>query len=308
MNNKVLVTGGAGFIGSHCVDALLERGDDVTVFDIKSVSKARNLAHVQDQISYVEGDIRDRALIHEIIQSHTHILHLAAIVSVPESIKHPAETHDTNVTGTLNVFSAACDAGIKRVVYASSAAVYGDVQDIPTRETAAIEPISPYGMHKMINEQYGRLFFELYGLPTYGLRLFNVYGSRQDPSSPYSGVVTVFREKLVQNQPVIVYGDGTATRDFVHVYDVVKACMLALDTDVMISEIFNVGSGRQTTLNHLLETMELLMETTAQRDVKDMRPGDILHSCAHIEKIGSALGFTPTTDLKTGLEEVIKNS
>lgn len=306
MAKRVLVTGGAGFIGSHCVDAFVAHGEAVTVLDIQRREDAKNLENAFGKITYIEGDIQDRALMERLAREHSHILHLAAIVSVPLSINKPLETHDTNVTGTLVVFDAAQKGGVKRVVYASSAAVYGNAASVPISEDAPLRPLSPYGLHKLTNETYAKMHTELFGLETVGLRFFNVYGSRQDPHSPYSGVVSIFSEKLKHREPPVVYGDGTATRDFVHVFDVAKACWLALDGAKAPGEVFNVGSGERTSINELLRVLSDVLGTDALRDERESRPGEIQHSHASIEKIRSTLGYNPQYDLERGLSEMLR--
>lgn len=302
---KILVTGGAGFIGSHCVDALLARGEKVTVLDIVPEVDAVRLAPVRDRIQYIEGDIRDREVLETIMTEHTHVLHLAAVVSVPISIKDPLRSHDTNVTGTLNVLDAATQHSISRVVYASSAAVYGDTKEIPTPESVPPNPLSPYGLHKLMNEEYAHLYHKLYGLSTCGLRFFNVYGSRQDPTSPYSGVISLFMKRVAAGEDLAVYGDGTATRDFVHVSDIVMACLAALDTNVAAGEVFNVGSGSMVSINELITAVGQATKTTITPQYQAPRTGDILHSGANIDRVKQTFQFAPKTGLVDGLCEIM---
>ncbi len=305
-SQKLLVTGGAGFIGSHVVDSLLERGCEVIVLDIKTKEEAVNLCEVMGKITYVEGDIRDVGLVERLTKKSTHILHLAAVVSVPESIKDPSTSHDVNTTGTANVFEAARCGDVKRVVYASSAAVYGDVDVVPTGEESSKQPQSPYGLQKYVNEQYAKLYSEQFGLETVGLRLFNVFGSRQDPSSPYSGVISIFVKKLKNNESIKVHGDGSATRDFVHVSDVVQACLLALFDEKGSGEVFNVGSGHQTSINELIKTLEEVFNIITKVEYGSPREGDVLNSCSLIEKIQKTFDYKVDCDFKSGIKEILK--
>lgn len=300
---KVLVTGGAGFIGSHIVDQLLSRSIEVVVLDIKPKEEADNLHHCLNQITYCEGDIRNYKDVTNAVSDCNGIVHLAAIVSVPYSLEAPLETHATNVDGTLNVFQAAKEAGIKRVVYASSAAVYGDTQMVPTPETAPLSPLSPYGLHKQINEQYGRLYNECFNLQSVGLRFFNVYGPRQDPSSPYSGVISIFSDKMKQDIAPTIYGDGTASRDFVYVGDVAKVCVAFL-LESNETGVYNVGTGSQQTINDLVAALNKVQNSNLQPSYAKVRPGDILHSCSDVACLKEALGWAPVTSLKAGLESI----
>ena len=241
------------------------------------------------------------------MEGHSHILHLAALVSVPRSIEDPITAHDTNVTGTLNVFDAARHHHVERVVYASSAAVYGATDQVPTHEEVPAQPSSPYGLHKHINEQYARLYHTLYGLSTCGLRFFNVYGSRQDPTSPYSGVISIFMKRARGGDSLTVYGDGSATRDFVHVHDVVASCLAALDEVEGGGDVFNVGTGVAVSLNELIVAIGVATNHTCTTEYHEPRAGDILHSCADIRKITAALHITPHTKLTDGLREIIQH-
>lgn len=308
MAERFLITGGAGFIGSHVVDQLLEQGKEVSVLDIKKPEEATNLTHVLEDVRYVRGDIRDRERITELAREHTHILHLAAIVSVPRSVGDPVGTHETNVDGTLSVFEAARSGEVQRVVYASSAAVYGDPEVIPTPETVAAKPNTPYGLHKHINEQYGALYSELYGLSTVGLRFFNVYGARQDPSSPYSGVISIFARAMAESRAPCIYGDGEQSRDFVHVHDVARACIATLTSQQTTGAVYNVGTGTQTALHELLSTMNRVLGTSIAPAYELPRTGDVRHSCAVIDDFVQKYGVTPTVSLEDGLHELLKSN
>lgn len=306
MAERFLITGGAGFIGSHVVDQLLEQGKEVSVLDIKKPEEATNLTHALEDVRYVCGDIRDTERITALVREHTHILHLAAIVSAPRSVEDPVGTHETNVDGTLSVFEAARLGGAQRVVYASSAAVYGDPEVIPTPETVAAKPNTPYGLHKHINEQYGALYSELYGLSTVGLRFFNVYGMRQDPSSPYSGVISIFARAMAEGKSPCIYGDGEQSRDFVHVHDVARACIATLTSQQTTGVVHNVGTGSQTTLHELLSTMNRVLGSRITPTHESSRAGDVRHSCAIIADFVQKYGVTPTVSLEDGLLELLK--
>lgn len=305
---RILITGGAGFIGSHAVDHFLAAGYEVGVFDIVPKQEAKNLAHTIDRIIYTEGDIRNHAELAVVMKNYDIVLHLAALVSVQQSFVDPVGTHATNVTGALNVFAAAKEQNIARVVYASSAAVYGDTSVVPTPEFTELKPLSPYGLHKVINESYARLFTEQYGLPTVGLRFFNVYGSRQDPSSPYSGVISIFAQKLQNEETPIIYGDGSATRDFVHVSDVVRACRLAIESDVNSAAVLNLGGGEAVSINQLLTTCNQVYGTKREAKYKEARDGDIRRSCALIDNARDTINFVATTQLYKGLQEVVSSN
>ncbi len=303
---RVLITGGAGFIGSHCVDFFLSEGCEVGVFDIKSKKDAVNLSHAMNAITYIEGDIRELSQLDAVMGQYTHVLHLAADVSVPYSIEHPIETHETNVTGTLNVLHSAATHTIQRVVYASSAAVYGDTNIVSTHEEAPLMPLSPYGLHKVINEQYAQLFSTQYGLSSVGLRFFNVYGSRQDPHSPYSGVISIFHHKMKQGQSPVIFGDGNATRDFIHVSDVARFCLNALGLEKKGTPVYNIGTGTAVSITELFDTLQEVLGQEIEAIYECQREGDILHSCAEIARIQNDFKCTPSVRLLEGLKELCK--
>lgn len=305
---RVLITGGAGFIGSHCVDLLLSQGYEVGVFDIKTRQEAVNLTHSMDSIVYTEGDIRMRTQLDAVMGEYSHVLHLAADVSVQNSIENPLTTHETNVTGTLNVFHSAVNHGIKRVVYASSAAVYGDSQTVPTHESVPLSPLSPYGLHKVINEKYAQLFAAQYALPSVGLRFFNVYGSRQDPSSPYSGVISIFHDCMQKGVAPTIYGDGAATRDFIHVSDVAQVCAYALESESAESPIYNVGTGVVTSVQTLVQTLNELFQSSIEPTFAEAREGDIRHSCAVVALMKNEFPEHAAKNLPEGLAELLSGS
>ncbi|HKB90693.1 MAG TPA: NAD-dependent epimerase/dehydratase family protein, partial [Opitutaceae bacterium] len=251
-----LVTGGAGFIGSNTVDELVRCGHDVVVVDDLSSGTAGNLANVRTKIKLIQGTITDLDVVREACRGVDCIIHLAAQTSVPRSVKDPIETNLINVNGTLNVLVAARDAKVKRVVFASSCAVYGKTSVLPIRESATLAPISPYGLSKQIGEAYGRVFQELYGLEFVSLRYFNVFGPRQDPGSAYSGVLSLFNDAVLAGTQPTVYGDGEQSRDFVYVENVVEAILLAAAAKGAHGLAFNIGTGDRHTLNQTLALLE----------------------------------------------------
>jgi len=258
MNSKgfrALVTGGAGFIGSHLVEALLDNGWQVTVIDNLASGSLANLNHVRHQISFFQHDIRDQEMLLEAVESWDVIFHQAAVVSVPETVERPVESALVNDIGTLLVLDAARRKSVRRVVLASSCAVYGDDPQLPKHEALVPKPCSPYAVQKLTGEFHARLYFELYGLETVCLRYFNVFGPRQDPSSPYSGVISIFLTKALQGEQAVIYGDGNQSRDFVFVKDVVKANLLAASSRHAAGSVLNVGTGRAVRIKHLWESI-----------------------------------------------------
>ena len=256
---RYLVTGGAGFIGSNTVDELVRRGHDVVVLDDLSTGKEANLAQVRTKITWTRDSVTNLSAVREACRGVDYVIHLAAQTSVPRSVNDPIETNHVNVNGTLNVLVAARDAKVKRVVFACSCAVYGKTDALPIRESAALAPISPYGLSKQVGEAYGRVFQELYGLEFVSLRYFNVFGPRQDPGSPYSGVLSLFNAALLSGTQPTVYGDGEQSRDFVYVENVVQANLLAAEAKGAPGLAINVGTGNRCTLN---QTLALLGKIT----------------------------------------------
>lgn len=300
-----LVTGGAGFIGSHMVDALVERGDHVTVLDDFSYGKEENLAAVRSAIRLERGSVTDLETVARVMRGVDVVLHQAAIASVPRSVEEPQWTTDVNLTGTLNVLLAARDAGVKRVVLASSSAVYGDTGHTPNKEDRPLNPRSPYAIHKWAGEVYATLFGKLYGLETVALRYFNVYGPRQDASSPYSGVISLFAEKMSRHERPTVYGDGTQTRDFIYVEDVVAANLRAATLAPAPPPVINVGTGHSVSLNELIKTLNKIHHTRLEPEHVPARPGDIVHSMCDNARMTEALGITPRFTLEEGLRALV---
>lgn len=304
--SRVLVTGGAGFIGSHLVDRLIKEDQEVVVLDNFFNGNIENIKHHLDsgELSLVKGDVRDSDDVEEAMRDVDAVFHLAALVSVPLSIKKPSLVNGVNVGGTLTLLEACSKADVERFVYASSCAVYGEAQHLPINEDHPANPISPYAVSKLAAEYYCQVFYESYGLNTLCLRYFNVYGPRA-VGGPYTGVITQFIDRLKRGELPIIYGDGEQTRDFVHVEDIVEASMLALSCQHGVGEVINVGSGRSTTINHLAR---ILMELSGRSDIKPIhvapRDGDIRSSCADISKTGRVLGYEPRVTLREGLRNL----
>jgi nucleoside-diphosphate-sugar epimerase len=298
-----LITGGAGFIGSHLADALIERGAQVTVIDNLSTGKKENLHDAGSAVDFHTGDIRDRALLQKIMTGVDVVFHQAAVVSVPLSVAQPLASAAVNETGTLEVLEAARQAGCRRMVLASSSAVYGDDPELPKRENMPFRPLSPYAVQKMTGEYYAGLYSKLYGLETACLRYFNVFGPRQDPSSPYSGVISIFLDCAAAGRAPVVYGDGGQTRDFVFVQDVVSANLKAATEDGAAGKAFNIGTGNTITINRLWRRVAELAGIALVPDYREARDGDILHSVAAIDAARRDLGFVPETRFEDGLAQ-----
>jgi nucleoside-diphosphate-sugar epimerase len=301
-----LITGGAGFIGSHIAEALLERGGKVRVFDNLSSGHLENLAAFKDRVEFVKGDVRDAIALSQAMKGVRYVYHEAALVSVFDSVERPLDNNDINITGTLNVLRAAKAAGAQRLLIASSAANYGNNPALPKREDMLPEPESPYAIGKIVGEYYLRIFSSLYGLETVSLRYFNVFGPRQDPRSMYSGVISKFTDVLAKGQTPTIFGDGGQTRDFVFVKDVVQANILAMHSDkVGKGEVFNVGTGRKASLLDLLDALCDAFGVKVQPVFKEARAGDIRHSLSDITKIRTTLGYEPKYTLHQGLKELV---
>lgn len=309
----ILVTGGAGFIGSHLVECLLERGQAVRVLDNFSTGKRENLEYVgklqgtPPNLELIEGDIRDYPVCRKACQGADAILHQAALGSVPRSVEDPMATQQVNADGTLNVFLAAKECGVARVAYASSSSVYGGSPARVKKEGEEGAPLSPYALTKNINEEYGRLFGELYGVRTVGLRYFNVYGPRQDPNSQYAAVIPRFISALLSGSRPTVYGTGLQSRDFTFVRDVVQANLLALEAPpAACGRAYNVGRGASFTVLELLAALQKLMGTGVEPVHEAPRPGDVMHSSADVSLAAAVLGYRPQYDLLEGLEPTIQ--
>lgn len=303
---KVLITGGAGFIGSHLAEHLLSAGHSVRVLDNLSTGKRENL-QTHPQLDFVQGDIRDPVLVSEIAVGVDAIVHLAAVASVQASVDDPTGTHETNFDGTLYLLEAARKNNIRRFQYASSAAVYGDNTRLPLPEEETPNPLSPYAVDKLAGEYYLRFYHAKFGIETTAFRFFNIYGPRQDPSSPYSGVISIFLDRVRQRSAVTLFGDGRQTRDFVYVGDLAALLVQALGRAETIGQTINVGRGKQCSLLELLETLEQLTGKPIERRFEAARLGDIVHSRADITKLIRLFGKAPGTDMATGLNAILKS-
>ena len=299
-----LVTGGAGFIGSHMVERLLSRGDRVRIADDFSSGRRENVpSHAN--VELVEGDLAEADVAHRAVAGCDYVIHLAAVPSVPRSVKEPVRTHRANVDGTLNVLLAARDAKVRRVVFAGSSSVYGDAAVLPKREDMRPSPLSPYALHKLIGEQYCQLFTRLYGLETVTTRFFNVFGPRQQPGSPYSGVISLFIEALSSGQSPLVHGDGRQTRDFTFVGDVVTGVLRSCEAPNIAGEVINVAGGGRISLLDLIRTLQGILKQTAQPTFGPPREGDVRDSQADIEKARRHLDFAPAVAFEDGLQQTV---
>jgi nucleoside-diphosphate-sugar epimerase len=300
-----LVTGGAGFIGSHISEELSRRGHSVRVADSLITGKRSNLDHVRG-VEFLEGDLADLDFARQAVQSVDYVLHQAAIPSVPRSVKDPIASNRANVDATLNVLVAARDAGVKRLVFAGSSSAYGNAPTLPKHEEMPSSPLSPYALQKVIGEQYLQMFTKLYGLETVSIRYFNVFGPRQDPTSPYSGVISVFATALIENRPPTIYGDGEQTRDFTYVANVVDGALRACEAARASGEVINVATGGRISLNQLFRTMRDLVGGTVDPIYTEVRSGDVKDSQADIEKAQRLLGYQPTISFEEGLKRTIE--
>lgn len=300
---RYLVTGGAGFIGSHLVEGLLQKNHSVRVLDNFSTGKRENLTFAEGRLDLeiIEGDIRDAETVTRALSGMDGAFHEAALVSVPASVERPELSFEINARGTFNVLEAARKTGVRRVVYASSAAVYGDSEKLPLVEPSTLRPLSPYGLDKLYGEQLGALYDSLYGQQMFALRYFNVFGPRQDAKSPYSGVISIFVDQLKSGRAPTIFGDGEQTRDFVYVEDVVEANLRAMSADYRGFRVFNVGCGRQTSLNQLFSELKQLINSSVIPDYAQPRPGDIRHSLSDISRITRELGYSPAFTISEGL-------
>jgi nucleoside-diphosphate-sugar epimerase len=300
---KYLVTGGAGFIGSHLVDALKRRGQDVRVADDFSTGLRAN---VPPDVEVIEGHLADEVIARRAVAGCDFVLHQAAIPSVPRSIKDPVTSHRANVDATVAVLVAARDAGVRRVVFAGSSSVYGNATELPKREDMPTLPLSPYALQKLSCEQYCRLFTELYQLETVVTRYFNVFGPRQRPGSPYSGVISLFVEALAANRPPHIHGDGGQTRDFTYVADVVTGVLACCEAEHVSGEVINVAHGGRVSLLQLVQTLQSILGTTVQPTFGPFRDGDVRDSQADISKARRLLGFEPAFSFQEGLRRTVE--
>ena len=307
MVNRVLVTGGAGFIGSHLVDRLVDEGFEVVVLDNFSTGNLENLrSHIgKENFRIIKGDVRNKTDVKEAVEDVDCIFHLAAIVSVELSVKNPLLVNEVNVCGTLNILEESLKLNLKRFVYLSSCAVYGDPMYLPIDEKHPTKPLSPYGVSKLAAEHYCIAFYKVYGIQTVCLRLFNVYGPRQS-KGPYSGVISRFIDRLKCGKPPIIYGDGEQTRDFIFVDDVVDACLRAMNCRNCVGESINVGSGVETSINELARIISGLFGMQKIKPVYTKpRIGEVGRSCADMDKAEKLLGLKPKVSLEEGLRKLV---
>jgi nucleoside-diphosphate-sugar epimerase len=304
---QVLVTGGAGFIGSHLAAHLLRRGLSVRILDNFATGRRSNLQALSDDAEVIEGDIQSYERVNRAVSGCDAIFHLAALPSVPRSIQDPLTTNATNVIGTLNVLLTARDQGVRRVVVASSSSVYGPSQKLPKHEDDPAVPISPYATTKLASENYARSFHQVYGLETVVLRYFNVYGPRQDPSSEYAAVIPRFIARLAARESPVIYGDGEQSRDFTSVENVVDANVLALEADNVGGRVYNIACGQRFTLNHLLGTLQQIIGHDVPAAYAAPRRGEVRHSMADITRARQELGYEPDVDLGAGLRRTAES-
>ncbi len=303
---RVLVTGGAGFIGSHLARELCRHGETVCVLDNLSTGRRQNLAGAA--LEFVEGDVVDMEAVRAAVVGCEVVFHQAALVSVPRSLAEPAANHQVNVTGFFNVLEAARQAGVRRVVYASSAAVYGNLPALPKGEESPLQLLTPYAAAKRMNELYAGAYTTAYGLETIGLRYMNVFGPRQHPTSPYSGVLSLFCRAALRGQPCAIHGDGEQTRDFIFIADVVQALRRAAVVDGAVCAahpVLNIGRGQQTSLNQIVALLSDLLGRAIPTRYGPPRPGDIRHSLADIRRARAALGFEPQVTIRDGLARTL---
>jgi UDP-glucose 4-epimerase len=304
---RLLVTGGAGFIGSHLVHRLVRQGHQVSVLDNFSTGSRKNLADLGDEVELVEGDIQSYERVHRAVVGREVVFHQAALPSVPRSIQDPLTSNAVNVIGTLNVLLAARDSGVRRVVFASSSSIYGSNPALPKQEDMAAMPIAPYAVAKQAGEAYCRSFSQVYGLETVALRYFNVFGPRQDPLSQYAAVIPRFITSLLDGVPPTVYGDGNQSRDFTYIDNVIDANLHAAEAAGVSGCTFNAACGERISLNHLLDELHAIIGCEVGARYAEARPGDVKHSQADIGRAKEMLGYSPAVDLEQGLRLTVEH-
>ena len=304
---KVLVTGGAGFIGSNLTEALLQRGHSVRVLDDFSTGKRENLVFDKGypSLEIIEGDIRGLSTCQMAVHGMEYVFHQGALPSVQRSVEDPETSNAVNVGGTLNILVAAREKGVKRVMYAASSSVYGDTPTLPKHEEMPPNPLSPYALQKYVGEQYCRLFYELYGLETISLRYFNIFGPRQDPNSLYSAVIPKFIDALLQGRPLIIFGDGEQSRDFTYIENVVQANLLAMSADHLHGEAVNIACGKRISLNQLLGVLKKILESKQSPIYQEPRKGDVKHSLADIRRGKKIIDYEPKVGIEAGLKKTV---
>ena len=306
MASRYLVTGGAGFIGSHIVKRLVAEGAHVRVVDNLSTGQMRRLDTVRSAIDFIEADLADATTTRKAVGGIDYVLHQAAVPSVQRSVADPVTTNRANVTGTINLLDACRNAQVRRFVFAASSSAYGDTEVLPKREDMESNPLSPYALQKFVGERYCRLYYELYGFETLSLRYFNVFGPEQDPHSEYSAVVPKFISRLLANQPITIYGDGEQSRDFTYIENVVEANLLALKAPNAAGTLCNIGCGERITLNRLVSLLEQQLGVSAQVIFAPPKAGDVRHSLADIERAKAILQYRPKITVEEGLRRTVE--
>jgi len=305
-NRLCVVTGGAGFIGSHICDALLKRGNRVRVIDDFSTGRRANLQHLEGNVEIVEADISQREPIMTALEGASLVFHEAAIPSVPRSVLEPTQSHRANVDGTFNLLMAAHENRVRRVVYAASSSAYGETETLPKVESMLPQPLSPYAAGKLFGEYCCQVFTRVYGLETVALRYFNVFGPRQDPSSAYSGVISRFVTALLNGESPVIYGDGEQSRDFTFISNVVSANLKAAESPQANGQVINIGNGQRTTLNQLLGELQRILGTKIEPTDESQRAGDVRHSLADISRAQTLLDYHPAVGLEEGLQRTVE--
>lgn len=306
MPNRFLVTGGAGFIGSHMVRRLIGEGGVIRVVDDLSTGHEARLNDLRDSIEFVHGDLADGKVSDKVVEGVDYVLHQAAVPSVQRSVGDPVGTNRANVTATLNLLESSRKAGVRRFVYAASSSAYGDTEVLPKTEEMPPNPLSPYALQKLVGERYCKLYHDVYGLETVSLRYFNVFGPAQDPHSEYAAVIPKFISKLLANEPITVYGDGEQSRDFTYIENVVEANLLAFQATEAPGKVFNIGYGQRTSLKTLIRMLERIIGVEAQVRYEPPKPGDVRHSLADIQRAQEVLGYRPHIDIEEGLRRTVE--
>ena len=302
---RYLVTGGAGFIGSYIAEALLARGESIRILDNLSTGYQQNMAHLSGDIEFLEGDVRDDAVVARAVQGVEVVFHQAALASVHRSLSQPQETHAVCATGTLILLDQARQAGVRRVLYAASSSAYGNQQQVCKTETDLATPASPYAASKLAGEHYCRSFYKTYGLETVCLRYFNVFGPRQDPNSPYSAVIPLFIRAMLSGKQPVIFGDGQQSRDFVFVKDIVRGNLLAADAEDAAGRVINLATSEQTSLLELIALLNEMLDLDVEPEHQPAREGDVRHSLADISRAKDFLGYQPNFSLAEGLQQSI---
>lgn len=305
--SKVLVTGGAGFIGSNLAQELIRQGARVNILDNLTTGFRENLEEIEGDFDFIEGDLNDDAALEKAVAGTEIIFHEAALPSVPRSVENPAETHEACANGTFNLLLKAKDQGVRRIIYAASSSAYGDQAQLPKVETMSPDPLSPYAVAKLMSEYYCRVFYKVYGIETFSLRYFNVFGPRQNPSSMYSGVISRFIDALMKDESPVIFGDGEQSRDFTYVANVVDANINAAQTSKGIGEVINTANGERITLNELLEVLKgITGRAGVQAEYRPDRRGDVKHSQADNTRAREWLGYEKLVGLEEGLKKTIE--